>query len=64
LKKIKIHLAIYIKEYVLRKAKERRINGNSNIPPCQNIIFPKGKKSSKKKKTKILRGIYFNSINK
>jgi hypothetical protein len=31
-------LAIYMKKYL--KAK-RRINGNSNISPCKNVIFKK-----------------------
>jgi len=42
-------LAIYIKKSILRQKKNY---GNSNISPCKNIII--FKKSSKKKKTKIL----------
>jgi hypothetical protein len=34
-------LAIYIKHYLLRQKKNY---GNSNIPPCKNIIFEKSSK--------------------
>jgi hypothetical protein len=52
-------LATYILKSILMQKKKKNY-GNSNISPCQNIIFPK-KKSSKRNKN-LSRYYYNNSI--
>jgi hypothetical protein len=49
---------LHFKKYL--NAKKKKNYGNSNISPCQNIIFPK-KKSSKRNKN-LSRYYYNNSI--
>jgi hypothetical protein len=49
-----VALPFALKKYI--KAKEKRIMENSNIPPCQNIIFKKSSKRNQKPSR------YYNSV--